>query len=304
MIYSDKVKFILNQYENTNAGIKANLGRILMSGKLSGTGKLVILPVDQGHEHGPDKSFMVNPEAYDPIYHYELAIEAGLSAYAAPLGFLEAGAETYAGQIPTILKINSSNSLSSIKNQSKNGTVKEALRLGCAAVGFTIYPGSDYQYDMIEEFKEISFEASEAGLPSVLWSYPRGPNIDKESETSIDTIAYAAHIAALLGAHIIKVKPPSSSVTNSDLKKQYSEFLSNIESLSERIKHIKKSAFNSKKLVVFSGGNAKGTQEMLEEIEQIKDGGGNGSIIGRNTFQRPRAEALQLLQSVINIYKK
>ena len=304
MIYSDKVKFILNQYENTNAGIKANLGRILMSGKLSGTGKLVILPVDQGHEHGPDKSFMVNPEAYDPIYHYELAIEAGLSAYVAPLGFLEAGAETYAGQIPTILKINSSNSLSSIKDQSKNGTVKEALRLGCAAVGFTIYPGSDYQYDMIEEFKEISFEASEAGLPSVLWSYPRGPNIDKESETSVDTIAYAAHIAALLGAHIIKVKPPSSSVTNSELKKQYSEFFSNIDSLSERIKHIKKSAFNSKKLVVFSGGNAKGTQEMLEEIEQIKDGGGNGSIIGRNTFQRPRAEALQLLQSVINIYKK
>lgn len=304
MIYSDKVKFILNQYENTNAGIKANLGRILMNGKLSGTGKLVILPVDQGHEHGPDKSFMVNPEAYDPIYHYELAIEAGLSAYAAPLGFLEAGAETYAGQIPTILKINSSNSLSSIKDQSKNGTVKEALRLGCAAVGFTIYPGSDYQYDMIEEFKEISFEASEAGLPSVLWSYPRGPNIDKESETSVDTIAYAAHIAALLGAHIIKVKPPSSSVTNSELKKQYSEFFSNIDSLSERIKHIKKSAFNSKKLVVFSGGNAKGTQEMLEEIEQIKDGGGNGSIIGRNTFQRPRAEALQLLQSVINIYKK
>ena len=304
MIYSDKVKFILNQYENTNAGIKANLGRILMNGKLSGTGRLVILPVDQGHEHGPDKSFMVNPEAYDPIYHYELAIEAGLSAYAAPLGFLEAGAETFAGQIPTILKINSSNSLSSIKDQSKNGTVKEALRLGCAAVGFTIYPGSDYQYDMIEEFKEISFEASEAGLPSVLWSYPRGPNIDKESETSVDTIAYAAHIAALLGAHIIKVKPPSSSVTNSELKKQYSEFFSNIDSLSERIKHIKKSAFNSKKLVVFSGGNAKGTQEMLEEIEQIKDGGGNGSIIGRNTFQRPRAEALQLLQSVINIYKK
>ena len=304
MIYSDEVKFILNQYENTNAGIKANLGRILMSGKLSGTGRLLILPVDQGHEHGPDKSFMVNPEAYDPIYHYELAIEAGLSAYAAPLGFLEAGAETYAGQIPTILKINSSNSLSSIKNQSKNGTVKEALRLGCAAVGFTIYPGSDYQYDMIEEFKEISLEASEAGLPSVLWSYPRGPNIDKESETSIDTIAYAAHIAALLGAHIIKVKPPSSCVTNSDLKKKYSNFLSNIESLAERIKHIKKSAFNSKKIVVFSGGNAKGTQEMLKEIEQIKDGGGNGSIIGRNTFQRPKEEALKLLQSIINIYKK
>ena len=304
MVYSDKVKFILDQYENTNAGIKANLGRILMNGKLGGTGRLVILPVDQGHEHGPDKSFMVNPEAYDPIYHYKLAIEAGLSAYAAPLGFLEAGAETYAGQIPTILKINSSNSLSLIKNQSKNGTVKEALRLGCAAVGFTIYPGSDYQYDMIEEFKEISIEASEFGLPSVLWSYPRGPNIDKDSETSIDTIAYAAHIAALLGAHVIKVKPPSSRVADSDLLKKYSNFLSNINSLSERIKHIKKSAFNSKKIVVFSGGNAKGTQEMLKEIEQIKNGGGNGSIIGRNTFQRPREEALKLFQSIIDIYKK
>ena len=107
MIYTDKVKNIINQYQNTNAGIKANLGKILMNGKLGGTGRLLILPVDQGHEHGPDKSFMVNPDAYEPNYHYQLAIDAGLSAYAAPFGFLEAGADSYAGQIPTILKINS-----------------------------------------------------------------------------------------------------------------------------------------------------------------------------------------------------
>ena len=141
MVYTDNIKQILRNYENTNAGIKSNLVKILMNGKLGGTGRLLILPVDQGHEHGPDKSFMKNPDAYDPSYHYNLAIEAGLSAYAAPLGFLELGAETFAGQIPTILKINSSNSLIGIKNQSKNGTVKEALRLGCTAVGFTIYPG-------------------------------------------------------------------------------------------------------------------------------------------------------------------
>tara|TARA_E500000178_G_C16955943_1_gene723652 strand:+ start:69 stop:959 length:891 start_codon:yes stop_codon:yes gene_type:complete len=294
---------ILNKYENTNAGIKANLAKILMNGKLGGTGHLLILPVDQGHEHGPDKSFMVNPDAYDPLYHYEIALDAGLSAYAAPLGFLEAGAESFAGQIPTILKINSSNSLIPLKNQSKNGTVKEALRLGCVAIGFTIYPGSEYQYEMIEEFKEISLEASEYGLASVLWSYPRGPNIDKEAETSIDTISYAAHIAALLGAHIIKVKPPTSIIADKSLEKNYKNFGLDTESLSERINHIKKCAFNSRKIVVFSGGNAKNDKEILQEIKQIKEGGGNGSIIGRNTFQRPRKEALELLENIINIYK-
>ena len=302
MVYTEIVNSILNKYENTNAGIKANLGRILMNGKLGGTGRLLILPVDQGHEHGPDKSFMVNPEAYDPIYHYKLAIDAQLSAYAAPLGFLEAGAETYSGQIPTILKINSSNSLSTLKNQSKNGTVKEALRLGCVAVGFTIYPGSDYQYDMIEEFKEISQEATENGLPSVLWSYPRGSNLTKDAETSIDTIAYATHIAALLGAHIIKVKPPTSIIAEKSLEQIYKSYNLNIESLSDRINHIKKCAFNSKRIVVFSGGNAKNTDEILEEIKEIKNGNGNGSIIGRNTFQRPRKEALSLLEKIINIY--
>ena len=99
MIYTENIKQILRNYENTNAGVKANLGKILMNGKLGGSGRLLILPVDQGHEHGPDKSFMINPDAYDPIYHYSLAIEAGLSAYAAPLGFLEAGAETFAGAL-------------------------------------------------------------------------------------------------------------------------------------------------------------------------------------------------------------
>ena len=302
MVYTDNIKQILRNYENTNAGVKSNLVNILMNGRLGGTGRLLILPVDQGHEHGPDKSFMINPDAYDPLYHYSLAVEAGLSAYAAPLGFLEAGAETFAGQIPTILKINSSNSLLDIKDQSKNGSVKEALRLGCSAIGFTIYPGSDYQYEMIEEFKEISLEATEHGLPSVLWSYPRGPQISKDLETSIDTISYATHIAALLGAHIIKVKPPTSLVAESSLKEKYKKLI-NLNSLSDRIKHIKNCAFNSKRIVVFSGGNAKGDKEILEEIKQIKAGRGNGSIIGRNTFQRPKKEALNLLNNIIEIYK-
>ncbi|MBF96790.1 MAG: Fructose-bisphosphate aldolase class 1 [Alphaproteobacteria bacterium MarineAlpha9_Bin4] len=303
MVYTSKVMKILNNYENTNAGIKANLGRILTHGSLGGTGRLLILPVDQGHEHGPDKSFFVNPEAYDPDYHYQLAIEAKLSAYAAPYGFLESGAERFAGQIPTILKMNSSNGLNDQKYQSVNGSVKDALRLGCSAVGFTIYPGSEYQYDMIEEFKEISQEASEFGLPSVLWSYPRGGKISKEGETSLDIIGYAAHIAAQLGAHIIKVKPPSTNVENKDIKNIFNNKKIDFNLLSSRISHIKKCAFNNKRIVVFSGGNSKNTNDLLDEIKQIKLGGGNGSIIGRNTFQRPREEALNLLREIISIYK-
>ena len=135
------------------------------------------------------------------------------------------------------------------------------------------------------------------GLPSVLWSYPRGPNISKVAETSIDTISYAAHMAALLGAHIIKVKPPTEIINDEGLKKNYSIYDINLSSLTDRIRHIKKCAFNSRKIVVFSGGNAKTENEMLAEIEHIKKGGGNGSIIGRNTFQRPREEALKLLET-------
>ena len=302
MVYTDKVNKILNYYDNTNAGVKANLGRILMHGALGGTGKLVILPVDQGHEHGPDKSFFVNPPAYDPDYHYQLAIDANLSAYAAPYGFLESGAERFAGQIPTILKINSSNGLNDQKYQSVNGNVKDALKLGCAAVGFTIYPGSEYQYEMIEEFKEISREANSHGLPSVLWSYPRGSNISKEGETALDIIGYAAHIAAQLGAHIIKVKPPTGYVEDKGLKNLLNS-KNNFNNLSKRIAHIKRCAFNSKRIVVFSGGSAKNTNELLEEIKQIRSGGGNGSIIGRNTFQRPRQDALKLLSEIIEVYK-
>src|SRR3954449_8591187 len=110
-----RVKEILANYESDNPGTKGNLARILMEGKLGGTGKLVILPVDQGFEHGPARSFAPNPAAYDPHYHFQLAIEAGLSAYAAPLGMIEAGAGSYAGQIPLILKANSANSMSRLK---------------------------------------------------------------------------------------------------------------------------------------------------------------------------------------------
>lgn len=301
-----KVRQILDWYESDNPGSKANLARLLMEGKLGGSGKLVILPVDQGFEHGPERSFAKNPAAYDPHYHFQLAVDAGLSAYAAPLGMLEAGASTYAGQIPLILKVNSSNSLvpkSEAPNQAITGSVKDALRLGCIGIGFTIYPGSSMLFDMVEEIRAMAEEAKAHGLIVVVWSYPRGEDLDKTAETAVDVCAYAAHIAALTGAHIIKVKPPTEHLGLAEAKKVFESENIDISTLKARIAHIKQATFNGKRIVIFSGGNAKGTDEMLAEIQGIHDGGGNGSIIGRNVFQRPRNEALDLLDKVIKIYK-
>ena len=303
MKLSQRVKKILAHYESDNPGTKANLARILMEGKLGGTGKLVILPVDQGFEHGPARSFAPNPDAYDPHYHFQLAIDAGLSAYAAPLGMIEAGAGTFAGSIPTILKVNSANSLATLKDQAITGSVQDALRLGCAAIGFTIYPGSEYAFDMMEEIREMAEEAKAVGLAVVMWSYPRGGELSKDGETAMDVCAYAAHMAALLGAHIIKVKPPTAHLEQAEAKKVYEAQKIEIGTLSARIAHVVQSCFNGRRLVVFSGGAAKGTDGLLDEIRQIRDGGGTGSIIGRNTFQRPRAEALALLDSIIKIYQ-
>ena len=300
------VKKILSFYESDNPGVKANLARILMSGRLAGTGKLVILPVDQGFEHGPARSFAKNEIAYDPHYHFKLAIDAGLSAYAAPLGMLEAGAHTFAGQIPLIMKINSSNSLSREKDapsQAITGSVSEAVRLGCSAVGFTIYPGSDDALNMISEIQEIALEAKDSGLAVVVWSYPRGGNISKNGETAIDIVSYAAHMAALVGAHIIKVKPPTSHIELEEAKKVYTSENIPIENLSDRIRHVVQSCFQGRRLVVFSGGTSKDEESLLKEIKDLYMGGASGSIIGRNSFQREYNDALSLLNKITTIYK-
>lgn len=306
MTVTPKVRQILSQYESDNPGTKSNIAKILMAGKLGGTGKMLILPVDQGFEHGPIASFAPNPEAYDPHYHYNLAIEAGLSAYAAPLGMLEAGADTFAGAVPLILKVNSSNVLLNknlAPDQSITAGVKDALRLGCAAVGFTIYPGSDRSLYMMEEIREMAEEAKTYGLATVIWSYARGGAVSKEGETAHDVIAYAAHIAALLGAHIIKVKPSIDALELDNAKKALEKDPVSIKELKDRIAHIVQTTFNGRRLMVFSGGATKSSEDVYNEARAIRDGGGNGSIIGRNIFQRPKAEALKLLSDIIEIYK-
>lgn len=303
---SKQIQNILSNYSSEPPAILSNLYKFLTSGCLTGTGKMVILPVDQGFEHGPDRSFAINPESLDPLYHFSLAIEAKLSAIAAPYGFLSLGADKFAGQIPMILKLNSNNLLNpnSLKepDQALTSSVKDAVYLGCSAVGLTIYPGSFRANSMIEEVKDIICEARSFGLPTIIWSYPRGGELSKEGQTALDVTSYAAHIACLLGAHIVKVKPPMDIFEQKDTKEIILNSDRDFKDLSERISHIMKSSFSGKRLVVFSGGAAKSDDDILEEIRQIKKGGGSGSIIGRNSFQRPKNEALYLLKKICDIY--
>ncbi|MBT7612565.1 MAG: class I fructose-bisphosphate aldolase [Rhodospirillaceae bacterium] len=298
-----RVKQILSCYEGETPGVKANLARILMHGRLGGSGHVVILPVDQGWEHGPARSFAKNAPAYDPHYHFQLAIDAGLNAYAAPLGVLEAGADTFAGAMPLILKANSSNSLATEKDQAITASVQDALRLGCSAIGFTIYPGSVYQFEMVEEVREMSLEAKSCGIATVVWSYPRGGNISKQGETAVDITAYAAHLAAQIGANIIKVKPPTDFIEQDEARKVYESEGIDISTLKARIEHVMQSTFNGRRIVVFSGGAAKDLDGVFSEIREIAAGGASGSIIGRNTFQRQPEDAHAMLDHIIKIYQ-
>jgi class I fructose-bisphosphate aldolase len=303
---SKRVKEILSWYSSDSPGTLANIARLLNHGRLGGTGKLVILPVDQGFEHGPARSFAKNPAGYDPRYHFELAIAAGCNAYAAPLGFLEAGAAEFAGDVPLILKLNSSDSLYGGNDPcpAVTGSVDDALRLGCSAIGFTIYPASAARDTMYAQIRALSEEAKRKGLAVVVWSYPRGSGISKKGETAVDVVAYAAQIAAQLGAHLIKVKPPTEHIEQDAARKVYESEKIPVGTLADRIAHVVQSAFAGRRIVIFSGGEAKGREDVLNEIRGIAEGGGFGSIVGRNSFQRAKADGVSLLHDIMDIYAK
>ncbi len=299
-----RVREILSWYGADNPGTLTNLARLMNHGRLKGTGKLVILPVDQGFEHGPARSFAKNPDGYDPAYHFNLAIESGCNAYAAPLGFIEACARDFAGEIPLILKINNSDVLFKEKApiSALTSGVEDALRLGCVGIGFTIYPGSEVRKKMYEEIAEAAAQAKKAGLVVVIWSYARGANISKAGETGIDVISYAAQIACQLGGHIVKVKPPTAHIEQEEAKKVYEAQNIRVTSMEDRIRHVIQSSFNGRRIVIFSGGETKSAEELLTEIKGMAAGGAFGSIMGRNAFQRPKKEAVQLLRDVMDVF--
>ncbi len=296
------VQDVLGWYDGERPGVKANLARLLMHGRTGGSGRLLILPVDQGFEHGPAASFAPNPPAYDPRYHFELAIESGVSALAGPLGFLAVGADRHAAEVPLILKVNNANGLGTVKDEAITATVRDALELGCCAVGYTIYPGSDRQYEMFEEVRAGAAEAKASGLAVVVWAYPRGGSLTHEGEVALDVVAYGAQVAAQLGAHIIKVKPPTARIETAQARPAYEALGRDFSRLETRVAHVLEAAFAGRRLVVFSGGPAKDTDELLAEVAAIAAGGGHGSIVGRNTFQRPYPDALALLERIAAIH--
>ncbi|MEE3718512.1 class I fructose-bisphosphate aldolase [Tumidithrix elongata RA019] len=303
---TDRVKEILSWYGSDNPGTLTNLARLLNHGKLAGTGKLVILPVDQGFEHGPARSFALNPPAYDPRYHFELAIAAGCNAYVAPLGFLEAGAREFAGDIPLILKANNHDVLldEADPTQALTGSVEDALRLGCIGIGFTIYPGSAHRFEMYQQIRACAEEAKCHGLVVIIWSYARGSGLSKVGETAIDVIGYAAQIAAQLGAHIVKVKLPNEHVEQEAAQKVYEKEQIPIATLAERVRHVVQCTFNGRRIVIFSGGASVSDETLFDEIRSIHAGGGFGSIVGRNSFQRSQSDALKIFNTIMDIYNQ
>jgi class I fructose-bisphosphate aldolase len=304
MAITERIREILSWYGSDSPGTLTNLARMLSAGALGGSGRMVILPVDQGFEHGPARSFAPNPAGYDPQYHFQLAIDSGCSAYAAPLGFLEAGVRQFAGQVPLILKLNNHDVLYEERDpeQAVTGSVKDALRLGCVAIGYTIYPGSTHRLEMYSTLRDLAQEAKANGLAVVVWSYPRGSGLSKEGETAIDVTAYAAHIAAQLGAHVVKVKLPSAHLEQAAAKKVYESQSVPVGTLAERVRHVVQSTFNGRRIVIFSGGPTAGDEQVFDEVRAIRDGGGFGSIIGRNSFQRKKPDALKFLGTIMGIY--
>jgi len=302
---TDRVREILSWYNSDNPGTLTNLYRLMNTGRLAGTGKMVILPVDQGFEHGPVRSFQPNPGGYDPEYHIQLAIDSGCAAYAAPLGALEVVAGKFAGQMPLILKLNNSDTLAKIDQpcSALTGSVDDAIRLGCVAIGYTIYPGSGQRNQMYQDLRDLTREAKAKGLVVVTWAYPRGAGLSKPGETAVDVCAYAAQIAAQLGSHIIKVKPPQDHVEQPENQKVFEKYKIPTKTMADRVRHVIQAAFNGKRITIFSGGEAKGTEDLLAEVRELNAGGAFGSIMGRNAFQRPKAESIKLLQDVMDIFK-
>jgi class I fructose-bisphosphate aldolase len=181
--------------------------------------------------------------------------------------------------------------------------VDDALRLGCSAIGFTIYPGSANAGHMYEQIRVLAEEAKAVGLAVVMWSYPRGSSISKAGETAIDVVAYAAQIAAQLGAHIVKVKLPTDAVEQDEARKVYDKMAIPIGTLADRVRHVVQSTFDGRRIVIFSGGAKKDNEDdVIGEARAIRDGGGFGSIIGRNSFQRKKPDAIRLLHRIMSVY--
>ncbi len=278
-------------------GKRARLHRLLFEFG-PGNGTLMLLPIDQGIEHGP-RDFFPNPASKDPEYQFRLAAEAGYSALACQIGMAEKYYPDYAGAVPLILKVNGKTDIPSSAKafSSCNSSVEDAVRLGADAVGYTLYVGSPRQDEDLTQLRQVRQDCDRFGMPLVVWAYPRGEAIDaKGGATSLYAIDYAARMAMEMGADVVKLNMPKASDHDRDAPAPYNEMKA---SQDEAIAHCVASAGRS--LVVLSGGSRTDDETVIGHTKSVMQAGGSGVIFGRNVWQREWSEALEIIGQIKEI---
>ncbi len=261
-----------------------------------GNGTLLLLPIDQGLEHGP-RDFFSNPPSKDPDFQLRLAKEGGFSGIVFQIGIAEKYMNRYAGEVPLVLKLNGKTEIPSDKHPISPclATVEDAVRLGADAVGYTLYVGSALQAEDFAQFRKVREDAERYGMPTIVWAYPRGEDIDaKGGRDSLYAVDYAARVANELGADIVKVNVPKiNAEKDAAAPKPYNTMQPSRE---EAVRMVVESA--GRTLVLFSGGEMQGEGDVISKARVAMDSGATGLIFGRNIWQRPFEEALTLSRQI------
>lgn len=266
-----------------------------------GNGKLLILPIDQGLEHGPIDMF-ANPESIDPDFQFRLAVEGAFSAIALHIGLAEKYAGKYAGEIPIVLKLNGKTNIPSDDEALSplTASVEDAVRIGADAVGYTLYVGSPNQVADFTQLRQVRQDATRFGLPLIVWSYPRGRAIElKGGRDSLYAVDYAARVANELGADVVKLNVPATDPNKK--ADQPSPYDSMELDYGERVRKVVESA--GKTMTIFSGGSKIGDEDVLKKAKICMENGARGLIFGRNIWQRDWEDALDMTSKIKKLMK-
>ncbi|MGH2515479.1 MAG: class I fructose-bisphosphate aldolase, partial [Ktedonobacterales bacterium] len=264
-------------------------------------GTLLLLPIDQGLEHGP-RDFFPNPPAKDPEFQLRLAKEGAFSGIVFQIGIAEKYMRKYAGEVPLVLKLNGKTEIPADKQPISPliATVEDAVRLGADAVGYTLYVGSPVQAADFEQFRKVREDADRFAMPIIVWAYPRGEAIDaKGGRDSFYAVDYATRVANELGADIVKVNVPKiNAEKDASAPKPYNTMQISTE---DAVAQVVESA--GRTLVLFSGGEMAGEGDVIQKARVAMDGGATGLIFGRNVWQRPFDEAITLAAQMSEMLK-
>jgi len=281
-------------------GKRVRLHRLLYGGGV-GNGTLLVLPIDQGIEHGP-VDFFSNPASKDPDFQWRLALEGGYNAIACHWGLARMYMEKYAGKVPLILKINGKSNIPSDAEAFSplTASVEDAVSIGADAVGYTLYVGSPRQDDDIDQLRQVREACETWGMPLIVWAYPRGAAIgEKGGRDSLYAVDYAARLAHEFGADIIKLNEPKKGDRDAQQPKPYNTLGWDAD---EGIRRVVESAGRS--MVLFSGGSKLGDDDLLDKANRTMAQGATGLIFGRNMWQRPMDEALAMTAQVKEIMRR